>query len=587
MRVIDYYNILAAILLSGITAYAVLQGVKAGPKEKRGMDRKVLYAAAAVSILAGCVLRLIWSARVPAGMHQDEASIGYEAYILAKYGVDRYGNPWPVYPITYGVGGGSPLLIYLNVIAVKLFGPDLAVERRICALSGCIGLPLFGLLFCNDEGKGTRRRTALFSAAVFILAVMPWHIQMSRWGLDSNTMPMWELLAALAFIWAVRNGRKAAYFAAGIVNGICLYAYGSANIIIPLFLVLAAAALLYTKRVSFPQILCGAAGLIVCCMPLFLFYAVNYLGLPEIRLPFTTFNRFTGNRLTRVFVLGSGNTGAYLLKNCIILLKNLTIGYDDHQDINCLPWYACTYRFTFPLVLTGLVLTFRSVAAGFRAKDFRDRMSDLVVAALFIASALFSLALNPTINRMIMLYIPISAFMARGLVFVYAQRKILGHAAVLLILVGAVSFAHDYFFRYNTMVEERIAFMPGFADACSYADEVMKDRGKEGNVYCTYENVVSLYLIRMYQSKMSPEEYQAGVVYDTRPLEFRNAVVLGNYVFDIPDDIRSQSLDAEEITEKYADDAFIINDWEAYLFPEGPFDFSTYDAFTVVTVRQE
>ena len=41
----------------------------------------------AAIILIGIILRFYKIAQIPYGMHQDEASIGYEAYILANYGM--------------------------------------------------------------------------------------------------------------------------------------------------------------------------------------------------------------------------------------------------------------------------------------------------------------------------------------------------------------------------------------------------------------------------------------------------------------------------------------------------------------------
>ncbi|MBP3736914.1 MAG: hypothetical protein J6I56_07835, partial [Lachnospiraceae bacterium] len=55
-------------------------------------------------IAVGAFLRLYLLSVIPLGLNQDEASLGYEAYVLATYGTDRYGYPYPVYPVTWGSG---------------------------------------------------------------------------------------------------------------------------------------------------------------------------------------------------------------------------------------------------------------------------------------------------------------------------------------------------------------------------------------------------------------------------------------------------------------------------------------------------
>ena len=52
----------------------------------------------------------------------------HDAYCIANYGTDRYGNSNPVYMINYG-GGQSALYTYLAAILIKVFGYSLTVIR--------------------------------------------------------------------------------------------------------------------------------------------------------------------------------------------------------------------------------------------------------------------------------------------------------------------------------------------------------------------------------------------------------------------------------------------------------------------------
>ena len=45
--------------------------------------------------LLGSLLRLIGLDVLPAGLNQDEASAGYDAYAILTHGMDRNGYPYP------------------------------------------------------------------------------------------------------------------------------------------------------------------------------------------------------------------------------------------------------------------------------------------------------------------------------------------------------------------------------------------------------------------------------------------------------------------------------------------------------------
>ncbi|MBF1030099.1 MAG: hypothetical protein HXK91_07880, partial [Lachnospiraceae bacterium] len=113
MRIIDYYNIVVSILTVGIALFFLGKKVvrqKGGYPEQAAADcrpvrlfvQKEKDRLSALGLVCfflvfalGCFLRFYHLTRLPDGLNQDEASIGYEAFSLAFYGVDRYGNPFP------------------------------------------------------------------------------------------------------------------------------------------------------------------------------------------------------------------------------------------------------------------------------------------------------------------------------------------------------------------------------------------------------------------------------------------------------------------------------------------------------------
>ena len=55
-------------------------------------------------ILLAATVRLVLFGSHPAGLNQDEASIGYEAWSVLHYGIDRNGLSVPVHFIAWGSG---------------------------------------------------------------------------------------------------------------------------------------------------------------------------------------------------------------------------------------------------------------------------------------------------------------------------------------------------------------------------------------------------------------------------------------------------------------------------------------------------
>lgn len=65
---------------------------------------------------------------LPYGIHMDEAGMGYDAYSLANWGLDRYYKFYPVYFINFG-GGQSVLYGYSCAFLLKFFKLSVTLLR--------------------------------------------------------------------------------------------------------------------------------------------------------------------------------------------------------------------------------------------------------------------------------------------------------------------------------------------------------------------------------------------------------------------------------------------------------------------------
>ncbi|MDD9859582.1 MAG: hypothetical protein OXU40_03955, partial [Nitrospira sp.] len=135
---------------------------------------------AAVLLLTGAVLRLIYLGEIPAGMFTDEASVGYEAWSLLHHGIDRNGYAWPVHFVAWG-SGQNVLYSYLSIPLIAVFDLTMFSIRLLMALTGTASLLLFWRVAARDQ-------PAFALLALLLLTFCPWHLMLSRWALECNLL---------------------------------------------------------------------------------------------------------------------------------------------------------------------------------------------------------------------------------------------------------------------------------------------------------------------------------------------------------------------------------------------------------------
>ena len=595
MRIIDYYNIVVSILTVGIALFFLGKKVvrqKGGYPEQAAADcrparffvQKEKDRLSALGLVCfflvfalGCFLRFYHLTTLPDGLNQDEASIGYEAFSLAFYGVDRYGNPFPVYPITWGSGGGSPLLIYLTALSFKLFGVSIFVLRGTVAFFGCLTLPLFYLLVKEAKSSLSGLQSSPVGLlGMLLLAIAPWHILLTRWTLDYGLIPFTFGLAILVLMKAARKKSTGLYVLASALAALNMYSYGSANIVIPAFLLLSVFFLMRGKILSIRQLFLCMLMFLLVCAPLFLFYFINVCKLPEIITPFFSVERFRSDHTASVFLSfsdlflrGEG------IKNSKELLLYLSVGVENGEYYTYMPGYWTFYVFTFPITLIGFVVSLKRMRKGRREATRKeqdaatDKRSDAdspagtvaaeeIVFSAFLASFLFGLTVRISVNHIIMVYLPLLYYTVCGY---DAFMRVAAHSRsekaggrrgqfdrqlflfpALTLWVGFFFFARDYYGgRYNALCADSI-FFRGYGEACVYAEEAGKKEAGSPSalIYSTNTNLISPFMIAVFYTRMPPATYVKTVHYKDLHSEFLVADAVGKFRFGLPEDIKER-----------------------------------------------
>lgn len=299
----------------------------------------------ALILLAGSLVRLLYLADSPMGLHQDEAYSAYNSWAVMNYGIDSYGYVRPVYYTAWG-SGMNVLYSWLTMPFFALFGVSVVTIRLPQAVLGCISIPVvYGL---GKEMFYSKWMGVFFA---FFLAINPWHIQQSRFGLESNlAVPL--LLFAMYFFCRYLNGSRGSLWATVLLWGLTLYSYALTWLVIPLILMVCL--LFFRKKILFDKVFFVCMLLLFfIAVPLLLFLAVNFELIPEIRTKMFSVPRLPSLRTGEMIF------HTWMIKQRIIsLVKMLFRQYDDRWWISNAV-VGSYYYISTPFVLLGLLYHIR------------------------------------------------------------------------------------------------------------------------------------------------------------------------------------------------------------------------------------
>lgn len=182
--------------------------------EKRQVGRLFFWLIFAVCVLA----RFFKLGEIPLGLNQDEAFSSFEALSLVKNGTDSWGYRYPMYFISWG-SGMNALYAYLLGGFFVVFGVNDWVVRLPQAMFGVLSCYVFYRLMSFLYGK----KVGLLG--FFVVSIVPWHVMLSRWGLEANIMPAFMLLGFYFFARGVKKGKYLPL--SGLFYGMALYGYAT------------------------------------------------------------------------------------------------------------------------------------------------------------------------------------------------------------------------------------------------------------------------------------------------------------------------------------------------------------------------
>ncbi len=455
---------------------------------------------------------------LPPGLNADEASIGIEAFNLYHYGIDRNGVSYPVQFISWG-SGQNALYGYLLIPFIAIFGLSPVVVRVPMLISGILSIPLVFLV----ARKTIDTRFGYLS--MFFLAISPWHILLSRWGLESNLFPFIFLIGYSCLLNFEQS--RLWFVAACFFFALSLYAYGTAYAMVPVFMVCITIVLSRTKTAGIRELIPGLLTFIIVAIPIGMFVLINNVGINSIKLGPITIPRLpVSARFETEAAIFNGNSIPGLLGNLWTTLR-LLILQSDGLISNTVDPYGYFYKITFPLALIGIILLVQFDKIASPAKK-------MFLLSWLGASFLIGIIQEPNVNRLNIIFIPIILNIAYCLFWLNNYRKFVIPTSVCLLLVGFIFFTISYHGEpYRQQINYK--FNAGLFSALEFTKQF------ENNPICMTDKINMPYIFALFSEQSDPASYLNTIKYVDPKAPLRQVASIGRYTFGWKNCIGSRS----------------------------------------------
>ena len=496
-----------------------------------------------IIMLIGIVTRIIGLGKIPIGINVDEAGTMYDAYTIANYGTDRFGNTYPVYMINYG-GGQSALYTYLSALLIKICGFSLTVIR-LPALIFSILYMIFGFLLTKDF-----KNKKLAILVEFLIVICPWHFMQSRWALDCNLLSSMLLMSIYMLTRAVKLKSKKRHFLAGIFFGITLYTYALSYIIILILLLILLVYMLYAKKIKILDIIVFGIPLGLLAIPLILSIFVNYGIIEEIKLPFMS--------ILKMWVFRSGEVNLNnILHNIVILFKSMFAF--DYNDYNSFPIFGTLYYISIPFALFGFIDSVKNIKKDIKEKNLS---LDIIMLANFLSVCVCNILVESGINRINAIYISLIYYTAIGIMYVSENRDKIFKFIIAIYIIFYIAFLAYYFGVYGKE-NTNLSFNNDAVEVVKYIEGNEKFDGKIINFRV---RAIQPYIYTLIGNETSPQEFmntiviQSGGVRAYERYVFYNNSIDDNMIYVVDNDENTKNILIENgfKVEKYSENMDIL-----------------------------
>jgi membrane-associated phospholipid phosphatase len=210
--------------------------------------------------------------QIPNTLYFDEVSIGHNAALISKSGVDEWGYKMPVYFKAFGEYK-NPLYIYTSAVLFKFFGVSDFVLRFtsfVFSIGTLVTLTTFSWFLFKSK--------LITTYIAFVVAFLPWFFTLSRISFEvisqTTTFSLFLLFVYLGFENKLAKINQYIYAGlAGIFLSLTLYSYSTSRFLVPAFFLLTI--LIYLRKPTFKKIFALTITFLFTSIPYISFYLDN------------------------------------------------------------------------------------------------------------------------------------------------------------------------------------------------------------------------------------------------------------------------------------------------------------------------
>ena len=179
-------------------------------------------------------LRFSFLSLIPPSASLDEATIGWNAYSILHTGRDEYGYFLPILLRAYD-DYRPALYVYTVIPFVKIFGLQV-LSVRLPSVIMSIATVIMTYFLTKNLLVTHKKKEYIALLAMFLLAISPWHIYLSRLGHEVNLGLTLVVVALLLFTSFLRSKNPWTLMGSFLFFGLTFYGYQSEKVFTPCIL---------------------------------------------------------------------------------------------------------------------------------------------------------------------------------------------------------------------------------------------------------------------------------------------------------------------------------------------------------------
>lgn len=398
-----------------------------------------------IVVILAFFLRVYSVNRLPPGLYDDEAALGYNAYSLLTHGTDEYGVSFPLWFKSFG-DYKLPGYIYADIIPIAVFGKNAFAVRFPSVMFGAL-TPLFLFLFLqnilsleSETLKDKFRNVPLISA--FIIAITPWHLQFSRGAYESVVSVCLYMIGCWQFTLFYRyKSKKILYLVVSLFFiTLASYTYHTFRILTPITILIMFYFLFIKKFIDGKNIIYITLYTIILNLPLLLFTLGSH-GYTR----FSQTTTFTQQALPASLIQSSIQSFISFpfiyIKNFLSFfsLQELFTQASDNVRFYSSSEFGFLFRWQLPFLIAGLMVVLRE-----KSKIIKK----ITLSLLIIVPAAVAIATSPNALHALLLIIPFSIVIAVGIVNIFRHKEFLTKIFLTGIIIFGVFETFLYFHMY-------------------------------------------------------------------------------------------------------------------------------------------